>query len=53
MNDIELYILSLLYLNYSINNIKAIIKTNDNVEEIINKFAKFELLDSKKQIINL
>ena len=42
MNDIELYIVSLFYLNYTINNIKAIIKTNDNVEQILNKYAKFE-----------
>jgi hypothetical protein len=42
MNDIELYIVSLFYLSYSINNIKAIIKTNDNVEQILNKYAKFE-----------
>ena len=50
MNDIELYILSLFYLNYSINNIKTIIKTNDDVEQIINKYSKFELLDTKKTI---
>jgi hypothetical protein len=50
MSDIELYILSLFYLNYSINNIKAIIKTNDNVEQIIDKYNKYKLVDTKKTI---
>jgi hypothetical protein len=49
MSDIELYILSLFYLNYSINNIKAIVKTNDNVEQIIDKYNKYKLVDTKKQ----
>jgi hypothetical protein len=50
MSDIELYILSLFYLNYSINNVKATIKTNDDVEQIINKYNKYKLVDTKKTI---
>ena len=49
MNDNELFVLSLFYMNYTIENIKALVKTND-IEQIINKYAKFELVDSKTTI---
>ena len=35
MDDDELFILSLFYMNYSIDNFKKLVKTNDK-EQIIN-----------------
>ena len=49
MNDDELFVLSLFYMDFTIDNIKALVKTND-IEQIINKYNKFELVDSKNTI---
>ena len=49
MEDIELFIISLLFMEYTVDNIKAIVKT-DNIEQIINKYDKFVLIDSKNTI---
>ena len=37
-------------MDFTIDNIKALVKTNDNIEQIINKYNKFELVDSKNTI---
>jgi len=50
MDDIKLFILSLFYMNYSINNIKEIVNTNFDIEEIINNYSKFELVDCKNTL---
>ena len=50
MDDNELFILSLFYMNYSIDNNKKLVKTNYNIEQILNNYAKFELVDSKNTI---
>ena len=50
MDDDELFILSLFYMNYSIDNIKKLVKTNSNIDQIINKYNKFELIDSKNKL---
>ena len=47
MNDIELYILTLYYAGYTIDYTKTIVNT-DNIDNIINKYSKFELIDGKK-----
>ena len=50
MTDIELFILSLFYMNYSIDNIKTIVKTNYNIDQIINKYSKFIIIDNKNTL---
>ena len=50
MDDDELFILSLFYMNCSIDNIKKLVKTNSNIDQIINKYNKFELIDSKNKL---
>ena len=50
MDDNELFVLSLFYMDYSIDNIKAIVKTNYNIEQIINNYSKFKLVDCKNTL---
>ena len=51
MRELELYALSLFYTGYNTDDIKQI--TNDNkIDDMIEKYSKFELIDSKN-IINL
>ena len=50
MDDNELFILSLFYMDYSIENIKTIVKTNLNIEQIINNYSKFKLVYCKNTL---
>ena len=50
MDDNELFVLSLFYMDYSIDNIKALVKKNLNIEQIINNYAKFKLVDCKNTL---
>ena len=45
MDDKELYILSLFFTGYNTEYIKSVVKGN-KMDNIINKYSKFKLIDS-------